>query len=45
MVKVVAAMKDGSQKDVTGDVTWEITPKDAVTIKKGKLTAKNDVPT
>ncbi len=44
-VQAVAEMKDGSQKDVTADVTWSVDPKDAVVIGKGKLTAKKDVPT
>ena len=44
-VKVMAELQDGSQKDVTEDVVWEILPKDAVIFENGKLTAKKDVST
>lgn len=44
-VKVVAKMKNGTEKDVTEDVTWEIMPANVVVIQNGKLTAKKDIPT
>ena len=44
-VEVMATMSDGSQKNVTEDVVWEVTPKEAVLIDKWKLTAKKDLPT
>ena len=44
-VKVMAELQDGSKKDVTEDVVWEILPKDAVIFENGKLTAKKDVST
>jgi len=43
-VSVKAVMKDGSTQELTDGLEWEIMPKYAVTVAKGILIAREDVP-